>query len=150
MVSCDIAHLADRTFGSLSGGEQARAVLARTLAQETPVLLLDEPTAALDLQHQTMVGRALRERADAGRAVIMVVHDLTFAAAYADRIAVLSEGSLVVNDVPERALTAELLGQVYRQRVEVVRSPKGALVVVPVDVRPQATAWDQGVLRSSG
>src|SRR5690606_38982968 len=74
--TADIEHLVDRAFGSLSGGEQARASFARVLVQDTPIVLLDEPTAALDLRHQEELLRIARALADAGRAMVAVLHDL--------------------------------------------------------------------------
>ncbi|WP_312173514.1 ATP-binding cassette domain-containing protein, partial [Microbacterium sp.] len=102
LVDAQVAHLAQRPLSHLSGGERARAALARTLAQATPVLVLDEPTAALDVRHQERVLRRARAHADAGGAALIVLHDLNLAAAHADRIAVLHDGRLRVCDVPER------------------------------------------------
>ncbi|MFF3977155.1 heme ABC transporter ATP-binding protein [Streptomyces sp. NPDC055808] len=132
MAATEVAGFAGRPFGSLSGGERARVALARVLAQRAPVLLLDEPTAALDLRHQELVLRICRERARAGDAVVVVLHDLALAAAYADRVAVLHEGRLAAEGPPREVLTEELIGRVYRQPVDVLRHPRtGAPVVVP-------------------
>ena len=90
--SVDVASLLGRRFNELSGGERARVSLARVIAQETDALLLDEPTAALDLHHQDRVMRVIRDRASGGKAVVVVVHDLSLAAAYADRVALLVGG----------------------------------------------------------
>jgi hypothetical protein len=90
----EVAEFAGRTFGTLSGGERARVALARVLAQRTPVLLLDEPTAALDLRHQDLVLSVATERAAAGAGVLAVSHDPNLAAAYADRVAVVAAGKL--------------------------------------------------------
>ncbi|NUQ87694.1 MAG: heme ABC transporter ATP-binding protein, partial [Glycomyces artemisiae] len=110
---------AQRPFSSLSGGEQARAMLARVVAQDTGLVLLDEPTAALDLRHQELVGRRCRELAAEGRAVVIVLHDLDLAAAYSDRTALLSEGRIAAWGPPADVYTAERLGEVYRQPVTV-------------------------------
>ncbi|WP_345752529.1 heme ABC transporter ATP-binding protein [Microbacterium rhizophilus] len=117
----EVAHLADRRTTTLSGGERARAALARTLAQATAVLVLDEPTAALDIRHQERVLRRARAHAAAGGAVLVVLHDLNLAAAYADRIAVLHDGRLRACDDPAVALDAALLTEVYGHPVRVVR-----------------------------
>jgi iron complex transport system ATP-binding protein len=132
MKRTETDQLAGRTFTALSGGEQARAALARILAQQTPVLLLDEPTAALDLKHCQLVLALAAERAAAGDAVLLVLHDLTVAAAHADRVAVLSEGNLAADGPPEDVLTEELLSEVYQHPVEVFAHPRtGRPIVQP-------------------
>src|SRR5690606_18644695 len=127
----DVEHLRDRNFPTLSGGEQGRTAFARLLAQDTPVLMLDEPTAALDIHHQEQLLQVVREAADAGAAVVVVLHDLSLAAAYADRICVLAKGEVRAVGAPEEVLTAELLTAVYQHPVRVLRH-EDQLVVVPV------------------
>lgn len=130
--TCDIAHLADRPFPALSGGERARVALARVLAQDTETLLLDEPTAALDLGHQEAVMQVVRARADDGHAVVVVLHDLGLAAAYADRVCVLEQGRIVADGAPGDVLTEELLGRVYQYPVAIGRHPEtGTPLVLP-------------------
>lgn len=132
MARTEVAALAARPFGALSGGERARVALARVLAQRAPLLLLDEPTAALDLRHQELALRVCRERAAAGDAVVVVLHDLGLAAAYADRIAVLRHGRVAADGPPARVLEPGLLSAVYRQPVEVLRHPRtGGPLVLP-------------------
>uniref|UniRef100_A0AAU2VBI4 Heme ABC transporter ATP-binding protein n=1 Tax=Streptomyces sp. NBC_00003 TaxID=2903608 RepID=A0AAU2VBI4_9ACTN len=132
MAATEVASFAGRPFDALSGGERARVALARVLAQRAPVLLLDEPTAALDLRHQELVLRICRERARFGDAVVVVLHDLGLAAAYADRVAVLHDGRLAAEGPPREVFDAELIGRVYRQPVEVLAHPRtGAPLVVP-------------------
>ncbi|MFD9424615.1 MULTISPECIES: heme ABC transporter ATP-binding protein [unclassified Streptomyces] len=132
MAATEVTGFAGRPFSALSGGERARVALARVLAQRAPLLLLDEPTAALDLRHQELVLRICRERAAAGDAVVVVLHDLGLAAAYADRAAVLHEGRIAVTGPPAGIFTGELLGEVYRQPVEVFPHPRtGVPLVVP-------------------
>lgn len=129
----DVTHLADRVFTSLSGGEKARASLARVLAQQATIVLLDEPTAALDLRHQEDVMRLARELARDGVAVVVVVHDLSLAAAYADRVAVMSKGHLVAAGAPTEVLTEALVEEVYGTPVRIVPDPStGAPLIVPV------------------
>ncbi|MEO8262919.1 MAG: heme ABC transporter ATP-binding protein [Pseudolysinimonas sp.] len=126
----DVTHLLDRRFTDLSGGERARVSLARVLAQSTGIVLLDEPTAALDLRHQEDVLSIARELASAGRAVVIVLHDLSLAGAVADRVGLLSAGRLVALGPPSEVLTASALGEVYGVEVEVI-SRDGTLLVVP-------------------
>ncbi|WP_369379398.1 heme ABC transporter ATP-binding protein [Streptomyces sp. cg36] len=132
MAATEVAAFAARPCAALSGGERARVALARVLAQRAPVLLLDEPTAALDLRHQELVLRLCRERAGAGDAVVVVLHDLGLAAAYADRVAVLCSGAVAAEGAPAEVFDPELLGRVYRQPVEVFPHPRtGVPLVVP-------------------
>lgn len=123
MRRADVAELAGRRFPTLSGGEAARVNLARVLAQETPVLLLDEPTAALDLRHQELVMDLVRELAGEGGAVVVVLHDLNLAAAHCDRIGLMREGRLVACAPPWEALTRARVGEVFDQDVVVTRHP---------------------------
>ncbi|MFD4591383.1 heme ABC transporter ATP-binding protein [Streptomyces rubiginosohelvolus] len=133
MEATEVTRFADRPFSALSGGEKARVALARVLAQRAPLMLLDEPTAALDLRHQELVLRICRERAAAGDAVVVVLHDLGLAAAYADRAAVLHDGRIAELGPPETVFSGELLGEVYRQPVEVFPHPRtGTPLIVPV------------------
>ncbi|MGW5638339.1 heme ABC transporter ATP-binding protein [Streptomyces sp. NPDC003832] len=128
----EVVDFAPRPFSALSGGERARVALARVLAQRAPLLLLDEPTAALDLKHQELVLRLCRERADAGDAVVVVLHDLGLAAAYAHRVAVLRAGRIAADGPPAEVFTEELLSEVYDQPVEVLPHPRtAATLVVP-------------------
>lgn len=138
MAATEVTGFGPRPFSALSGGERARVALARVLAQRAPVLLLDEPTAALDLRHQELVLRICRERAAAGDAVVVVLHDLGLAAAYADRAAVLHEGRIAVCGPPAEVFGEELLSRVYRQPVEVLEHPRtGAPLVIPRRAVPQ-------------
>lgn len=115
---------AERIFATLSGGEQARVGLARVLAQQAPLLLLDEPTAALDLRHQHTALQMARELAAAGGAAIAVLHDLNLAALYADRIGILHQGALVACGTPWEVLRAELLRTVYAVDLMVLPHPR--------------------------
>lgn len=138
MTATDVTHLAARPFPSLSGGERARVALARVLAQDTPTLLLDEPTAALDLGHQETVLTMATARAAAGAAVVIVLHDLGIAAAYADRVAVLDDGRIAADGPPRHVLTSELLSQVYQYPVDVLDHPDTGVQLVLPTRRPHA------------
>lgn len=132
LAAADVTHLAERSFPTLSGGERARVALARVLAQNTPTLLLDEPTAALDLGHQEEVLALAAGRAAAGAAVVVVLHDLGIAAAYADRVAVLEAGRIAADGPPRQVLTSALLSRVYQHPVDVFDHPlTGAQLVLP-------------------
>lgn len=132
LARADVSHLSARVFSSLSGGERARVSLARVLAQDTPVVLLDEPTAALDLKHQEDVLRISRELAARGRAIVVVLHDLSLAAAYADEIAMVHRGRLVARGAPPAVLTEARIEEVYDTSVRVIPDPDtGRPVVLP-------------------
>ena len=115
----DVGHLSERIFTQLSGGERARVSLARVLAQRTPLVLLDEPTAALDLKHQESVMETLRGLANQGRAVVVVIHDLSVAAGYADRVAMVVEGKLEAIGSPSEVIVAERVSRVYGVEVDI-------------------------------
>lgn len=127
----DVDHVLERVFGSLSGGEKARVSLARVLAQDCPIVLLDEPTAALDLSHQEDVMTIARNLADRGSAVVVVVHDLSLAAAWADEVAMLHQGRLIALGTPEQVLSAERIREVYGIAVHVLTDPNGHRLIVP-------------------
>ncbi|MBN2112636.1 MAG: heme ABC transporter ATP-binding protein [Acidimicrobiia bacterium] len=124
MAAADVAHLAPRLYPTLSGGEQTRVSFARVLAQETPLVMLDEPTTSLDLRHQELVMGLLRSLADDGAAVVAVLHDLNLAARYADRVALMSRGRLAALAPTREVLRADLLSEVYQHPVVVVPHPQ--------------------------
>lgn len=129
----DTAHLARRAVDALSGGDLQRLALAQALAQSPQVLLLDEPTSHLDLNHRLQVLDLVRDLAAEGMAVLAVFHDLDLAARYSDRIAVVSEGGVSTADAPERVIDAEMLRRVFGVRAVVGIDPvTGATSVTPV------------------
>ncbi|MGH8560377.1 MAG: ABC transporter ATP-binding protein [Nevskiales bacterium] len=130
----DVAHLAERITTELSGGERARVLLARALAVEAQVLLADEPTAGLDPAHQLSVMSVLRARAQSGTGVVVVLHDLTLAARFCDRLVLLGEGRVVAVGVPSQVLTPEHLGSTYRIEAHYLQTEEG-LLVVPLRAR---------------
>ncbi|MEJ6619359.1 MAG: heme ABC transporter ATP-binding protein [Pontimonas sp.] len=127
----DVEHLVERRFNQLSGGEKARVSLARVLAQRTPVMLLDEPTAALDLRHQESVMRAIRTFANEGCAIVVVLHDLSIAAGYADRIAMIVGGKLDAIGTPDEVIVADRVSRVYGVDVDIesVGNPKRPVIL---------------------
>ena len=140
MQRTDVIHLAERVMSSLSTGEQQQVGLARVIAQETPVLLLDEPTSSLDIGHQEKVMQVLRSLAREGTAVLVIVHDLNLAAAHTDRMILLNAGLAVATGPASEVLTSERLSAVYRQPIEVVPHPRRAcplvLTIDPADGPP--------------
>lgn len=124
MSGTDTAHLAARFYPTLSGGEQTRVSLARVLAQETPLIMLDEPTVSLDLRHQELVMSLLRGLVREGAGVIVVLHDLNLAARYADRVALMSRGRLAALAPTREVLQADLLSRIYEHPVTVVPHPE--------------------------
>lgn len=137
MAAMDVSHLADRLYPTLSGGEQQRLHLARVLAQVwreedagSRLLLLDEPVTSLDIGHQHQLMKAVRRFAATGVAVLMTVHDITLAAAYSDRILVLSEGRCVASGAPEQVLTEPLVQQVFATPVMILPHPQTGKPIV--------------------
>ncbi len=135
IAATDVRQLLARTYPSLSGGEKARVSLARVLAQDAPIVLLDEPTAALDLGHQEEVMRVARDLARSGRAVVVVLHDLSLAGAYAERVALIANGRIVAAGPAAAVLTEELLGAVYRLDVEILHHA-GTPLIIPRRASP--------------
>jgi len=134
MEETKIWHLADRLISQLSGGEQQRVVITRALAQEPQVLLLDEPTAHLDISYQvetlSLIGRLVKERR---LAALAIFHDLNLAAQYCDELVLLQQGQVVAQGSPNHVLTPSTLRQVYGIEVAVIPHPHNGLpVVLPV------------------
>ncbi|MBV7294623.1 ABC transporter ATP-binding protein [Corynebacterium sp. TAE3-ERU12] len=124
--------LADRYVSELSGGQRQRVWMAMVVAQETPVILLDEPTTFLDPKHVFEVLQLARHLAEEGKAVIMVLHDLISAGSVSDKLVVMKNGRKVVEGPPAETLTEEVLAEVYKLRAEVWKDDgHGAPIVVP-------------------
>jgi iron complex transport system ATP-binding protein len=129
----DLSRFAHRRLGSLSGGERQRATLARALAQDAPILLLDEPTAALDVGRQQQVLEIVDGlRAQAGLTVLSTMHDLTLAGQYADRLLLVDGGRLIAAGTAADVLTGALIAEHYGAEVDVVETPGSGFAVVPV------------------
>lgn len=121
-------HLADRGVAEMSGGERARVLLARALVAPAPLLLADEPVAGLDPDAQRLVLERLRARADAGRGVLVSLHDLTLAAAVADRVVVLDAGRAVADAAPTAALSPRVLKTTFGLAGQWIEGPDGPLL----------------------
>ncbi|MET0134820.1 MAG: ABC transporter ATP-binding protein [Kibdelosporangium sp.] len=129
----DLGALAGRPLRTLPGGERQRAVLARVLAQQTGVLLLDEPTTGLDIGHaQALLDLVDRLRTEDGTTVVTTLHDLTVAGQYADRLLLLDQGRVAASGSPVEVLSTEVLTRHYDARLTVLTDPGGNPVVVPV------------------
>ena len=120
---CAVGHLGDRQLASLSGGERQRARIARALAQEAPVLLLDEPTGGLDLRFRMELFHLLRELRADGLAVLVITHDLNLAARFADRLLLLDRGRARARGTPEEVLSGDTLEEVYEWPLRLVPHP---------------------------
>lgn len=136
MAATETADLAHRVAGTLSGGERQRTVIAMALAQEAPLLLLDEPTASLDLSHQIKVMDLVRDlHSRRTGAVVIAMHDLTMAARYCTRLVMLRDGKVGFEGRPDEVLTEENIAEVYGAEVVVLRDPRvGGPVVVGLGV----------------
>ena len=132
LARLDLAALAERRLETLSGGERQRALLARALAQEAPLLLLDEPTASLDVgRGQQALELVDSLRREDGLTVVAAMHDLTLAGQYADRLLFLDAGRIVAEGTPAEVLVPELIAAHYGAVVRVVDEPGVGVVVVP-------------------
>jgi iron complex transport system ATP-binding protein len=127
----DRAHL---QLSALSGGEQRRVALARALAQGAPLLLLDEPAASLDVAHQELTMRLLRDRVASTGGALVILHDLNLAASYADRVVIMHGGRVWASGPPGEVMAGDVLSEVYRQRLQVKRHPtRDRPLVIVVD-----------------
>ncbi len=134
MERTEVAQFADRMVSELSGGERQRVLLARAIAQETPVLLLDEPTASLDINHQLRTLELVRELVDGGTTVLAAIHDLDLAARFCDELILLDEGNVVDDGSPETVLTAENLERVFGTPAAVRTNPvTDSVQVIPLE-----------------
>ncbi|MEW9617875.1 ABC transporter ATP-binding protein [Shinella sp. S4-D37] len=143
LVRMDLIPFRHRAVTSLSGGERARVLIARALAQETPVLLADEPLAGLDPHHQIALMRLFRELAAEGRIVIASMHDLTLAARWCDCLLLLHGGRGHATGLPEAVLTARTLEDVYSVEAFIGAAASG-LIVQPVDLSQKKDENDHG------
>jgi iron complex transport system ATP-binding protein len=133
LKATDLSSLEARPISQLSSGERQRALIARGLAQEPTVMLLDEPDAHLDLHHQLSIFRLLRRlNRERNITTVVVLHDLTTAAAFCRRLALLDHGRLIASGRPEEVITTQTIAQVYGPGIAVRRHPTGGLLVTIV------------------
>jgi iron complex transport system ATP-binding protein len=123
LTQCDVHQLSSRDMGTLSGGERQRVRIARALAQEPRALVLDEPTASLDIHHEMAILELLRASADRGMTVLLVTHGLDLASRFADRVLLLSDGRVAAEGLPAEVMRADVLEEVYRWPVAVEQDP---------------------------
>lgn len=142
LVLTEAVELAHRPFRDLSGGERQRVLLARAIAQDAKLLLLDEPTAALDLKHEARVWQILRRLASEGRAVVGVTHDLNLASLYSPCLLMLKAGRRVAMGAPQEILRQDLIESVYETAVHVDSRSAGAPFVLPA--RPETSGGPSG------
>lgn len=135
LLAANVADLADRNVDELSGGQRQRVWIAMALAQETPILLLDEPTTFLDIAHQVEVLDLARRLQREGRTVVVVLHELNLAFRYATHLIVMREGEIVAEGDPREIVTAELIETVYGLPCRILRDPEsGSPLVIPRSV----------------
>ena len=122
---CELEEMTDSLMNELSGGERQRVLLARALATEAPVLLLDEPTANLDLSHQALMFRLVRERSKGcGGSAVVITHDLNLASEFADEVLILKDGTAAAHGVPGEVLEKKLLADVFGVDVDLDTNPR--------------------------
>jgi len=139
--------LADKPVTEVSGGQKQRILLAKVLAQQTPILFLDEPTTGLDMVYQEEIFRFAKELAQMGKTILMVVHELNFAAKYCSRILLLGEGKLLADAPPEVAFTEELLSRAYDADIQVTRNPLNNNLEITTKVNAKEKAKEKTLLQ---
>ena len=131
LAALGIADLAEHDYTRISGGQRQLALIARALAQEAPILVMDEPTASLDFGNQAMVLGRIRDLAREGYGIVLSTHDPDHALLVATRVAVIADGGLRAVGAPEEVVTAQMLSAIYRTEVIVEDTPSGRRVCVP-------------------
>lgn len=139
--------LAERPVTEVSGGQKQRILLAKVLAQQTPVLFLDEPTTGLDMVYREEIFRFARELANMGKTILMVVHELDLAAAYCSRIFLLGEGKLLADGTPEQVFTETLLSRAYEADISVEQNPKNGRLEITTKENPEAKKKELNLLQ---
>jgi iron complex transport system ATP-binding protein len=151
MARTEVERLAERSITAVSGGERQRVLLARALAQDTPALLLDEPTASLDINHQVRTLELVRELADEGKTVVAAIHDLNLAAHYCDELRLLAGGEIRAGGDPEDVLSEDSLESAFDTRAVVSSHPvTGSTYVTALPERPDDSAGRVHVVGGGG
>ena len=142
LQAANLVDLADRALESMSGGQRQRAWIAMAIAQDTPLLLLDEPTSALDLGHQMEVFELIRQLSDAGKTVVMVLHDLSSACRYADYMVAMKAGRIVSEGAPHAVVTTDLVEELYGVSCVLMKCPdtRAPLITAIKPLRPKIKA----------
>jgi iron complex transport system ATP-binding protein len=140
LAALGIGDLADHDYTRISGGQRQLTLIARALAQEAPILVMDEPTASLDFGNQAMVLGRIRDLAREGYGIVLSTHDPDHALLVGTRVAIIADGGLRAVGAPQEVVTAEMLSAIYRTEVIVEDTPSGRRVCVP--------AWGAGTARS--
>lgn len=131
MERCDVTQFADRGLATLSGGERQRVRLARALAQQPSVLVLDEPTTSLDVRHEMTTFELVRTLRDDGVTIVLATHNLNLAARYADQLVLIDRGRVAARGTPSDVLTPDLVAAVYDWPVSIVAHESGVPQIVP-------------------
>lgn len=144
----ELTDMLSRSLLGLSGGEHQRVVVARAFAQQAPILLLDEPTAHLDLRHQVRLMEAARQRARQGSVVCVVLHDLNLAAAFADTLVLLDDGKIAASGSVSTVMQHPVLDSVYHAAIQVLPGPDGKPIILPAPEAPGAQSTVQDLTLS--
>ncbi len=128
MKKTDISHLADRLVTTLSGGEMQRVIIARSLATQANIILLDEPTASLDISHAIEILELLQELVTEGHTIILSIHDINLAIRYADNIILINQGNIIAHGSPNQILTDDMMSNIFKVNVERITTSDGKLM----------------------
>ena len=139
--------LAERPVTEVSGGQKQRILLAKVLAQQTPLLFLDEPTTGLDMVYREEIFRFARELANMGKTILMVVHELDLAAVYCSRIFLLGEGKLLADGTPRQVLTESLLSRAYEADISVEKNPRNGRLEITTRENPETKQKEMDLLQ---
>ena len=147
MAYTGTADLADRPINEVSGGQKQRILIAKVLAQQTPIIFLDEPTTGLDMVYQEEIFRFAKALAGQGKTVLMVVHELNLASKYCSRILLLGEGTLLADGAPQAVFTEELLSRAYKADICVERDEVNHNLHITTRMRPEAQNREAALLQ---